>query len=164
MPPSVVALTTLLSMSLFLITALFTWLQPVTKAQSLRTMENQQDSSAISQALHDYYFKGIQEGDIDALRKILNPGTLLFGDVKGQPYAKTLEVYLEGVKNRKSPKEAGAPFKGSVISIKTINSIAIAQVHVKMYDFNYDEFLSFHKIDGRWMIVNKMITDVAPKF
>ena len=88
----------------------------------------------------------------------------MFGDIQGVPYAKTLEVYLEGVKNRKSPKDAGAPFKGSIISIDVINSIAIAKVHVKMYNFNYDEFLSFHKIDGRWMIVNKMITDVAPKF
>jgi len=30
-----------------------------------------------------------------------------------------------------------------------------------MYEFNYDEFLSFHKINNRWMIVNKMITDVS---
>jgi hypothetical protein len=30
-----------------------------------------------------------------------------------------------------------------------------------MYDFEYDEFLSFHKIDNRWVIVNKMMSDVA---
>ena len=41
-----------------------------------------------------------------------------------------------------------------------INSIAIAEVKVKMYDFNYQEFLSFHKLDGKWLIVNKMISDV----
>ena len=116
---------------------------------------------AIAQALEHYYFKGIYEGDLDALKKVLHPGTLLFGDVKGQPYAKTFDVYLEGVKNRVSPKAAGAPFKGTVVSIETVNSIAMAKVHVKMYDFNYDEFLSFHKIDGRWVIVNKMMSDVA---
>jgi len=121
----------------------------------------QQDSVAITQALENYYFKGIYEGDINVLRNILNPGTLLFGDVKGQPYAKTLDVYLDGVKNRQSPKDSGKPFKGTILSIDVINSIAVAKVQVKMYDFNYDEFLSFHKIDNRWMIVNKMITDVA---
>jgi hypothetical protein len=156
--------TILLKMKILLLTAFIVWLQPTVKAQNFRTMENQGDSIAISQGLTDYYFKGIYEGDIAALKKILNPGTLLFGDVKGQPYAKTLDVYLDGVKNRKSPKETGAPFKGSIMSIHVINSIAVAKVHVKMYDFNYDEFLSFHKIDGSWMIVNKMITDVAPKF
>ena len=124
-------------------------------------MQTNQDSLAISQGLEDYYFKGIYEGDINILGKILNSGTLLFGDVKGQPYAKTLDQYLDGVAHRQSPKDSGKPFKGTIISIDVVNSIAVAKVHVKMYDFNYDEFLSFHKINNRWMIVNKMITDVA---
>ena len=121
----------------------------------------QQDSQAITQALEIYYFQGIYEGSLNTLGNILNPGTLLFGDVKGNPYAKTLGQYLDGVKNRQSPKESGKPFKGTIYSIDVVNSIAVAKVHVKMYDFEYDEFLSFHKIDNRWMIVNKMITDVA---
>lgn len=121
----------------------------------------QQDSLAITQALEEYYFKGIYEGDIDILRNVYNPGILLFGDVKGQPYAKTLDQYLDGVKNRQSVKDSGKPFKGTIISIDVVNTIAVAKVHVKMYDFNYDEFLSFHKINNRWVIVNKMLTDVV---
>lgn len=121
----------------------------------------QQDSLAITQALEEYYFKGIYEGDIDILRNVYDPGTLLFGDVKGQPYAKNLDQYLDGVKNRQSVKDSGKPFKGTIISIDVVNTIAVAKVHVKMYDFNYDEFLSFHKINNRWVIVNKMLTDVV---
>ncbi|MCW3118561.1 MAG: nuclear transport factor 2 family protein [Chitinophagaceae bacterium] len=133
----------------------------VLKAQNLKKMETTQDSLAITQALEDSYFKGIYEGDIHALGNIFNPGTLLFGDVKGQPYNKTLDQYLDGVAHRQSPKDSGKPFKGTIITVDVVNSIAVAKVHVKMYDFNYDEFLSFHKINNRWMIVNKMITDVA---
>jgi len=140
----------------------FVLLASLVYAQNVKPMENnQQDSMAIAQALEKDYFNGIYEGDLDALQNILNPGTLLFGDVKGKPYAKTLEQYLDGVKNRQSPKDSGKPFKGMIISINVINSIAMAKVNVKMYDFNYEEFLSFHKIDGKWMIVNKMISDVA---
>ena len=132
----------------------------IPKAQTLKKMETQQaDSSAIVQALDSYYFNGIYEGDVNTLAKIFNPGTLLFGDVKGQPYAKTLDQYLDGVAHRQSPKDSGKPFKGEIISIKVVNSIAIAEVQVKMYEFNYHEFLSFHKIDGRWLVVNKMIAD-----
>jgi hypothetical protein len=120
----------------------------------------QKDSSAISNALENFYFKGIYEGDLVALDQIFNPGTLLFGDVKGQPYAKTLDQYLDGVKNRQSPKDSGKPFKGEILNIKVVNSIAIAEVKVKMYDFIYHEFLAFHKFNGRWLIVNKMISDV----
>jgi len=66
--------------------------------QNLKDMENHlQDSLAITKALETYYFNGIYEGDLNALRNILNPGTLLFGDVKGEPYAKTLDQYLAGV-------------------------------------------------------------------
>lgn len=122
---------------------------------------NQHDALAITQTLESNYFKGIYEGDLTKLTTILNPGTLLFGDVKGQPYAKTLDQYLEGVKNRQSPKDTGTPFKGTILSVHVINSIAMARVHVVMYAFEYDEFLSFHKIDNRWVIVNKMITDIA---
>jgi hypothetical protein len=149
-------------MKTLLLTAFLSCTLMVLKAQNSNKMENtQQDSLAITQALENYYFKGIYEGNINTLGNILNPGTLLFGDVKGQPYAKTLDQYLDGVKNRQSPKDSGKPFKGTIISIDVVNSIAVAKVHVKMYDFNYDEFLSFHKIDNQWMIVNKMITDVA---
>ncbi|HEX9514088.1 MAG TPA: nuclear transport factor 2 family protein [Puia sp.] len=149
-------------MKTLLLTAFLSCTLLVLKAQDSKKMEsNQQDSLAITQALENYYFSGIYEGNVNTLGNILNPGTLLFGDVKGQPYAKTLDQYLDGVKNRQSPKDSGKPFKGTIISINVVNSIAVAKVHVKMYEFNYDEFLSFHKIDNRWMIVNKMITDVA---
>ncbi len=148
-------------MKTLLFTAFLTCTLLVLKAQNFKKMETTQDSTSIAQALENYYFKGIYEGDINTLGHILNPGTLLFGDVKGQPYAKTLDQYLDGVAHRQSPKDSGKPFKGTIISIDVINSIAVAKVTVKMYEFNYDEFLSFHKIDNQWMIVNKMITHVS---
>ena len=131
------------------------------KAQIINKMETQKaDSTAIAEVLENCYFKGIYEGNIKNLSNIFNTGSLLFGDVKGQPYAKTLDQYLDGVAHRQSPKDSGKPFKGDIISIKVVQSIGIAEVIVKMYEFNYHEFLSFHKIDGKWLIVNKMISDV----
>src|SRR4051812_6305462 len=111
-------------------------------------METQKtDAIAISQALEDYYFKGIYTGDVSILNNIYHPGTLLFGDVKGQPYAKTLPEYLDGVANRQSPKDSGKAFKGEIVAVNVVQTIAVAEVKVKMYDFNYHEFLSFHKLD-----------------
>lgn len=119
-----------------------------------------EDKIAITTAIHEVYLKGINEGDVPLLKTLYHPGTLLFGDVKGQPYFKTLDQYLDGVAHRVSPQADGRPFKGTILSIAVVNSIAVARLHVKMYDFNYDEFLSFHKIDGKWFIVNKMMSDV----
>src|ERR1700761_8179580 len=147
-------------MKTLLLTAFISCTLLVLKAQNLKKMETNQDSLAITQALENYYCKGIYQGGIHILGNIFNPGTLLFGDVKGQPYAKTLDQYLDGVAHRQSPKDSGQPFKGDILSIAIVNSIAVAKVHVKMYEFNYEEFLSFHKIEGKWLIVNKMISDV----
>lgn len=131
-------------------------------AQNPIKMKNTaQDSAAITAILQDNYFKGIYEGDIAKLREIYHPGTLLFGDVKGEPYAKNLEEYLQGVAGRQSPKALAQDFKGEVISVEVINSIALAKVRVKMYAFLYEEFLSFHRINGRWYLVNKMMTDTS---
>ncbi|PTQ98186.1 putative lumazine-binding protein [Mucilaginibacter yixingensis] len=118
-----------------------------------------QDKTIIAQVLEKSYFKGIYEGDLSLLIEIYHPGTLLFGDVKGQPYYKTLGQYLDGVANRQSPKDSGKPFKGEIIDIRVVNSIAVAEVKVQMYDFIYHEYLSFHRLDGKWLIVNKMIAD-----
>src|SRR5580658_3923622 len=139
-------------MRTFLLSFLLSCILWAGKAQNQIKMESQQkDSAAISKLLEVSYFKGIYEGDVVLLSTVYYPGTLLFGDVKGQPYAKSLSLYLDGVKNRQSPKVSGKPFKGEILSIKVVNSIAIAEVRVTMYDFVYHEFLSFHKMDGQWL-------------
>ena len=131
------------------------------KAQNTSKMENQIEIQAITDAIENYYFKGIYEGDEILLGSIFQPGTFLFGDINGQPYFKTVDLYLAGVKNRQSPKDSGKPFKGEILHISVVNSIAVAELNVKMYDFNYRDFLSFHKINGKWLIVNKMLTDTS---
>jgi len=50
---------------------------------------------SVFETLEKTYFPGIYEGDVQLLRTVYHPGTLLFGDVKGQPYARNLEQYLD---------------------------------------------------------------------
>ncbi len=149
--------------SLFLLSILTSFGAQVLNKEFKHMKNYTGDSLAIANILTDAYFKGIYDGDTQLLTTVYYSGTLLFGDVSGKPYFKTLAQYLDGVKTRQSPKDSGKPFKGEIISIRMINSIAIAEVKVKMYDFNYHEFLSFHMLDGKWLIVNKMISDVNEK-
>lgn len=121
---------------------------------------HQTDETSIAKALEEYYFNGSYEGDLDKLKRIFHPGTLLFGDVKGQPYAKTLDEWLQLVANRQSPKDSGKPFKGEILNINVVNSVAVAEVRVKAYDMLYHDFLSLHRIDGDWRIVNKIMSGI----
>jgi hypothetical protein len=124
----------------------------------MKTIE--EEKAAIERALNDHYFRGIYEGNVALLDAVFHPGALLFGDVKGQPYAKPLAAYLDGVAHRTSPKDSGQPYDTEIIRVDVVNSIAVAKVRLTMYEFNYHDFLSFHKLDGKWLIVNKMLTHV----
>ena len=148
-------------MKTVLLTAFMLWSFQGIKAQNTIKMKNQAEVAAITDAIENYYFKGIYEGDEIRLGSIFQPGSFLFGDIKGQPYFKTVDLYLDGVKNRQSPKDSGKTFKGEILQIKVVNSIAMAEISLKMYEFNYRDFLSFHKINGKWLIVNKMLTDTS---
>jgi hypothetical protein len=117
------------------------------------------NATAIAAVLSTY-FKGIYNGDAELLRGVFHPQTLVAGDINGEPYFKSLDQYLAGVSNRKSPLELNESFRMEIASIEIINSIAIAKVHVPMFDFNYYDLLSLNKINGEWVIVNKLLTHV----
>jgi len=132
-------------------------------AQNLKDMNtNQTPETEIRNVIENYYFKGIYEGNTELLKKAFYKGALLFGDVNGVPYLKTAEQYIEGVGNRVSPEKSGKRFKAEIISIDVIHSIAVAKLNVRMYDFNYYNFITFNHIDGKWLIVNKTLTHVQP--
>lgn len=106
------------------------------------------------------YFEGIYQGDINHLKSAFHPEALLFGDINGDPYFRTLDQYLEGVKNRKSPKELGEAFKMKTLAIELLGQNAIAKLRMPMLGFNYFDILSFSKIEGKWLIVNKLFTHI----
>ncbi|MGH1517668.1 nuclear transport factor 2 family protein [Chryseobacterium sp. JK1] len=132
-------------------------------AQNIKDMKtNPSPETEIRNVIEQYYFKGIYVGNTELLSKAFYKGALLFGDINGAPYFKTSQQYIEGVGNRVSPEKSGKDFKATIISIEVINSIAIAKLNVKMYDFNYYNFITFNHIDGKWLIVNKTLTNVQP--
>lgn len=111
-------------------------------------------------ALVKHYFAGIYIGDVSTLKAAFHPNALLFGDVNKQDYFKDIEQYLEGVKNRKSPSELGEPFQMEILSVEIINKVAMVKAHLPMLGFNYCDYLSMANVDGKWMIVNKLFTNI----
>ncbi len=118
-----------------------------------------ESATAVSVVLSNY-FQGVYRGNVELLRSVFHPQTLVAGDVNGQAYFKSLDEYLEGVKNRKSPLELNESFRMEILSIEIINSIAIAKVRLPMFEFNYYDLLSLNKVNGEWVIVNKLLTNV----
>ena len=104
------------------------------------------------------YFDGIFQGNVSLLREVFHPRALLFGNVKEQPYEKNLEEYLYAVQNRDSPMKLGEEKRMKIISIEVLGNIGYAKLHVPIFDFSYHDFIALNKINGRWLIVNKLFT------
>lgn len=117
------------------------------------------DHQAVLEAV-GAYCRGVYSGDIGVLKPVFHSKAALFAEVRGQPYYKPLDEYLAVVTNRKSPEVQGEPFLMKPIAVEVTHEIAFAKVHCPMLGFNYTDYLSFVREDGRWVIVNKLFTDV----
>lgn len=108
----------------------------------------------------DAYCQGIHQGDVTLLRSAFDPKAQLFGEVRGEPYYRSLDDYLAAVATRASPQSLGQPFRMTPLHVEETGNIAFAKLHCPIFDFNYIDYLSFVRRDGQWRIVNKLFTDV----
>ncbi|WP_298417826.1 nuclear transport factor 2 family protein [uncultured Kordia sp.] len=107
------------------------------------------------------YFDGIFLGDTDKLSSCFHENAHIYGDIKGVAYEKKVEQYIQGVKERQSPKELRETFKMEIIGIDIMGTIAMVKLHVPMLGYNYYDYLSLTKVNTDWKIVNKIFTHVA---
>ncbi|MGX1928173.1 nuclear transport factor 2 family protein [Flagellimonas sp. 2504JD4-2] len=115
--------------------------------------------TAIEQLIADY-FEGIFKGEIHKLERSFHDDIHLYGDINGEDYLKSKNEYLEGVKSRKSPYELKEDFQMKIVGVDIMGKVAMAKVHVPFSGYNYYDYLSMAKIDGKWIIVNKIFSHV----
>jgi hypothetical protein len=106
------------------------------------------------------YFQAIYNGNSDKLENAFYPQAMLFGDIKGETYFKTVADYIDGIKSRRSPMDLGEEFKMEILAIEIIGTVATVKAHVPMLGLNYYDFLSLSLIKGEWKIVNKLFAHV----
>ncbi len=120
---------------------------------------------AATPALHALlrdYTEGLHQGDVARLRQAFHPQARLFGEVRGQPYEKSLEEYLAVVAGRASPATLGEAAASRLLALDIRGSIACARLHVPMLGFSYLDFLLLCRTGGRWQITSKLFTDLDP--
>ena len=123
-------------------------------------MENFGTNAALITAVLMNYFNGIYNGDVPLLQSVFHPQAIIGFDLNGETHFKTVNQYLEGVKNRKSPQELGEEFKMKILSLEIINNTAVAKVQVPIFEYDYYDLLSLIVVDGKWVISNKLATKV----
>ncbi|WP_080898303.1 nuclear transport factor 2 family protein [Variovorax paradoxus] len=112
-------------------------------------------------ALVDVYFQSIYTGNAEALRSTFDPKCRLFADVDGSRYEKSVDEYVQGVANRKSPRGLGEPFRMQAIGVEVLGAIALVRTRQLMLGFDYRDYLTLVRRDGQWLIASKTFVNVA---
>ena len=64
--------------------------------------------------------------------------------------------YKEVLAGRTSPQALGAPRDEQILLLDMISTTqALAKVRVRINDMVFVDYLSYHKIDGTWLVTSK---------
>ncbi len=107
-------------------------------------------------ALVSDYCDGLHYGDVAKLRAIFQADAYL----KAPSLRLSLDEWLGAVAIRPIPDKEGRPYNFKLLSIEIIKDQAMVKLECPLFDHFYIDFLSLLKEDGRWLIVNKMFTDL----
>lgn len=102
------------------------------------------------------YFDGLHYGDVSKLRAIFHPDAFL----KAPDLRRSLEEWLGAVASRPVPDKQGLPYDFKLLSIEIIKDQAMVKLECPLFEHAYIDFLGLLKENGRWLIVNKMYTDL----
>ncbi len=115
------------------------------------------DEAAIRQTVQ-YYFDGGRLRDSVALRKAFHPDARMLFAKNGKLVVVPISEYIAGVaKNKLKPGEVDST-KRRVSSVDVTGDAAVARVELERTDAQITDYMSLLKVDGRWLIVNKIFT------
>jgi len=107
-------------------------------------------------ALLSNYCDGLHYGDVAKLRAIFHHDAFL----KAPGLQRSLEEWLANVDSRPVPDKEGGSYDFKLISIEIIKDQAMVKLVCPLFEHIYLDFLGLLKENGRWLIVNKMYTDL----
>jgi putative lumazine-binding protein len=102
------------------------------------------------------YFNLMYDCNIANFADVFSPTAQLHGYRDGKMVCWPAAEYKEVLKARQSPLSLGSPRQDSVLLIDIASaSHAFAKVEVRIHAGIYHDYLTYHKIDGRWIITSK---------
>jgi Putative lumazine-binding len=115
------------------------------------------DEAAIRQTVQRY-FDGGKNRDSVALRKAFHPDARMLFAKDGKLVVVPIGDYIARVaENKLKPGEVDST-KRRVTSVDVTGAAAIARLELERPDALLTDYMSLLKVDGRWLIVNKIFT------
>ncbi len=102
------------------------------------------------------YFDLMYDCDVAHFDAVFASTAQLHGLREGKMSCWPAPQYKEVLAGRTSPKAQGAPRDSQVILLDfTSATQALAKVRVRIGDMVFVDYLSYHKIDGHWLVTSK---------
>ena len=115
------------------------------------------DEAAIRQTVQ-YYFDGGKNRDSLTLRKAFHPEARMLFARDGKLVLVPIGEYITRVgSERLKPGEVDSTER-KVVSVDVVGDAAVAKLELKRPSALLTDYMSLLKVDGRWLIVNKIFT------
>jgi hypothetical protein len=115
------------------------------------------DEAAIRQTVQ-YYFDGGKNRDSLTLRKAFHPEARMLFAREGKLVVVPIGEYITRVGSESlKPGEVDSTER-KVVSVDVVGDAAVAKLELKRPNAALTDYMSLLKVDGRWLIVNKIFT------
>jgi hypothetical protein len=110
-------------------------------------------------AIAKTYFDAAYEMDADKFASVLHHSCSVtkVGE-DGQVSVTPLQVWLAAVRNMQAPKQLGLERHDEILSIDLVRELALLKLKLQIPPRYMTDMLSCLKINGTWMIVQKVMT------
>lgn len=113
------------------------------------------EEAAVRQAV-EAYFEALKNRDVEALKKVIHANTI-FASVtrEGKLDEMTMERW-HGLIRPTEQNSAKYEMTGSIQSVDVTDNTASVKSTVEFPRYVFHEYIALLKVEGRWMIVNKI--------
>jgi hypothetical protein len=120
------------------------------------------DEAAIRQTVQ-YYFDGGKNRDSLTLRKAFHAEARMLFARDGKLVVVPIGEYITRVGSEpRKPGEVDSTER-KVVSVDVVGDAAVAKLQLKRPNALITDYMSLLKVDGRWVIVNKIFTRETPR-
>jgi len=102
------------------------------------------------------YFDLMYDSDTSRFDGVLRPTAQLHGIRNGEMRLLTAQAYRDALARTPSPRSQNAPRQEEILLMDIASSSqALVKVRVRINAILYVDYLSYHRVDGDWLITSK---------
>jgi hypothetical protein len=102
------------------------------------------------------YFDLMYDCDVSRFDQVFAPTSQLHGLRDGRLALLTAQTFRDTLAGKPSPKVVGAPREEAILLVDLASdNQALVKVRVRIATTVYIDYLTYHRIDGAWLITSK---------